>query len=127
MPVALCPLPVLSFFHMSEPMQGTVVPKFDPKDVEDHKVMAALSYIGFLCLVPLLTMRKSRFAQEHAKQGLLLFVVWIVGSFIFWIPFVGWAALMVVFIVDVIAFAKCLMGEFWEIPVIGRYRSKINL
>lgn len=89
--------------------------------------MAALSYIGILCFVPLLAMRKSRFAQEHAKQGLILLIVWIIGSFVFWVPFFGWAALMAVFVVDVVAFAKCLMGEFWEIPVIGQYRNKINL
>ncbi|MBD3251272.1 hypothetical protein GF380_02250 [Candidatus Uhrbacteria bacterium] len=112
---------------MSEPIKGTVIPKFDAKDVEDHKVMASLSYIGILCLVPLLAMKQSRFAQEHAKQGLLLLIVWIVGSFIFWIPLIGWAAMVVVFIVNVIAFVKCLMGEFWEIPVIGKYRSKINI
>jgi uncharacterized membrane protein len=108
-------------------MQGTVVPKFDSKDVEDHKVMAALSYVGILCLVPLLAMRSSRFAQEHAKQGLILLVVWIIGSFFFWVPLIGWAALVVVFAVDVMAFIKCLSGEFWEIPVIGSYRNKINL
>ena len=44
-------------------MQGTVVPKFDPKDVEDHKVMAALSYVGILFLIPLLVLTQSRFAQ----------------------------------------------------------------
>lgn len=108
-------------------MQGTVVPKFDPKDVEDHKMMAALSYVGILFLIPLLAMKQSRFAQEHAKQGLILFIVWIVGSFVFWFPLIGWAAALVVFVVDVMAFVKCLQGEFWEIPAIGRYRSKVNL
>lgn len=89
--------------------------------------MAALSYIGFLCLVPLMAMRESRYAQEHAKQGLILLIVWVIGSFVFWIPLFGWAALVVLFIVDVIAFIKCLQGEFWEIPFIGSYRTKIKL
>lgn len=108
-------------------MQGTVLPKFDPKDVEDHKVMACLSYLGILCLVPLLAMRQSRYAQEHAKQGLLLLAVWIVGSFVFWIPLIGWLGLVAVFIVNAIALIKCLNGEFWELPVIGQYRDKIKL
>lgn len=112
---------------MDQPIQGTVVPKFDPKDVQDHKVMAALSYVGILCLIPLLAMKGSRFAQEHAKQGLLLLIVWIVGSFVFWFPLIGWAAALVVLGVNVYAFVKCLQGEFWEIPVIGKLRKSINL
>lgn len=108
-------------------MSGKVIPVFDPKDVADHKVMASLSYIGILCLIPLLVMKQSRYAQEHAKQGLLLFIVWIVGSFVFWFPLIGWVAALVVFVANVMAFIKCLQGEFWEIPVIGQYRSKINL
>lgn len=103
------------------------MPHFDPKDVEDHKVMASLSYIGVLCLVPLLFMKSSRYAQEHAKQGVLLFLVWMVGMLVFWFPLIGQAAALVVFIVNVYAFIKCWQGQFWEIPVIGQYRSKVNL
>jgi uncharacterized membrane protein len=109
------------------PMQGTVIPKFEAKDIEDNKVLAALSYIGVLCLIPLLGMKGSRFAQEHAKQGFLLFIVWIAGGLVFWFPLFGWLAALVVAVVNVIAITKCLNGEFWEIPIIGSYRSKINL
>jgi fumarate reductase subunit D len=112
---------------MEQPLHGTVLPKFDPKDVEDHKVMAAISYIGPLCFVPLLFMKSSRYAQEHAKQGVILFLVWAIGSFVFWFPIIGWLASVVVLVVNVVVFIKCLNGEFWEIPVIGQYRSKVNL
>lgn len=108
-------------------MQGTIIPKFDTKDIDDNKLMAALSYVGVLCLIPLLGMKNSRFAQENAKQGLLLFLVWIAGSLVFWFPLFGWLAAIAVFVVNVIAFLKCLQGEFWEIPLLGQYRSKINL
>ncbi|EKD47008.1 MAG: hypothetical protein ACD_66C00259G0004, partial [uncultured bacterium] len=49
-------------------------PAIDKKDIEDNKVLAALSYIFILCFVPLLLARDSKFAQYHAKQGLVLFV-----------------------------------------------------
>lgn len=100
---------------------------FDAKDVEDHKFVSALSYIGILVVVPLFLARKSAFAQEHAKQGLILFIVWIVGSLVFWIPLLGWLLALVVAIGAIFAFVKCLMGEFWEIPVIGVWRKKIHL
>jgi uncharacterized membrane protein len=112
---------------MSDPISGTVIPHFDPKDIEDHRIMATLSYISILFLVPMFGARKSRFAQEHAKQGLLLFIVWIIGSLVFWIPLFGWLAMFAVFCANLIAIVKCLNGEFWEIPVLGYLRSKIKL
>jgi uncharacterized membrane protein len=112
---------------MPEPMQATVVPTFDKKDIEDNKVVAALSYVGILCLIPLLAKKDSKFAQEHGKQGLVMLIAWIIGSFVFWIPLVGWALALALFVVDVLAFVKCLTGEFWEIPVLGAYRNKFNI
>lgn len=112
---------------MTEPMKATVVPSFDKKDVEENKVIAALSYVGILFLIPLLAKRDSKFSQEHAKQGLVLFIAWIIGSFIFWFPLIGWALGLVLLVVDVVAFIKCLSGEFWEVPLLGSLRKKFNL
>lgn len=109
----------------SPPSQAA--PTFDKKDVEDNKFVACLSYIGILFLIPLLVSKNSKFAQEHAKQGLIMFIAGIIGSFIFWFPIIGWALALAFFLVDVIAFIECLMGEFWEVPVIGQYRKKINI
>jgi hypothetical protein len=39
----------------------------DPKDVADNKLVAALSYIWILFLIPLLAKRDSKFCQFHAK------------------------------------------------------------
>ena len=103
------------------------VPTFDKKDIDDNKVLACLSYVGILFLIPLLAAKQSKFAMEHAKQGLVMFIAGIIGSFIFWFPIIGWALALAFFIVDLIAFIKCLMGEFWEVPLIGQYRSKFKL
>ncbi len=102
-------------------------PAFDAKDIQDNKLMAALSYLGILVFVPLFLARKSPFTQEHAKQGVILLIVHIVGMFVYWIPVLGQILGLIVLIVNIIALVKCLMGEFWEIPVIGQYRKKINL
>lgn len=102
-------------------------PAFDAKDVQDNKLVAALSYLGILVFIPLFLARKSAFAQEHAKQGILLLAVHIVGMFVYWIPLIGQLAWVLVVIINIIALVKCLMGEFWEIPVIGAWRKKIHL
>ncbi|MBU2566619.1 DUF4870 domain-containing protein [Patescibacteria group bacterium] len=107
------------------------VPTFDPKDIEDNKIIAALSYIGILCLIPLLAKKDSKFAQEHGKQGLVLLLAFVANMIISMIPILGWLAGFVIgialLIFAVIGLIKTLMGEFWEIPLLGQYRNKINL
>ena len=112
---------------MTEPLQGTVVPKFDPKDVTDNKAVACLSYIWLLFLIPLLAKKDSKFSQEHGKQGMILCIAWIVGSFVFWFPLLGQLLFLAMAIVTIYAFIKCIQGEFWEIPLLGQYRNKFNL
>ena len=112
---------------MPKPMNASMVPQFDKKDIEDNKVVASLSYVGILFLIPLLAKRDSKYCQEHGKQGLVLFLVWMFGSLIYWFPIIGWLLALAVFIINVMALVKCFSGEFWEIPVFGKYRSKINL
>ncbi len=114
--------------HSSEaPKMATPVTHFYAKDIEDNKLVAALSYVGILVFVPLLLKKDSKYAYEHAKQGLMIFIAGLVGSFVFWIPVIGWILAIALFIVDVIALVKCLQGEFWEVPGIGPLRNKFNL
>ena len=105
-------------------------PAFDAKDIQDNKFIACLSYLSILVLIPLLLARKSPFAQEHAKQGVILFVIGIAIRIAMFIPVVNliaWIASFVLAVVAIIAFVKCLMGEFWEIPVVGQYRKQVNI
>lgn len=46
--------------------------QFDSADIQQNKVMAVLSYIGILVLIPLLAAKDSKFARFHANQGLIL-------------------------------------------------------
>lgn len=96
------------------------------KDVQDNRVMAALSYVLFLFILPL-GKTNSKFCQFHAKQGIIIFIAWIVVSFLSWIPFIGWAAWVFLFVITMMAIVKTLRGEEWEIPYVSTYASKINL
>ena len=97
------------------------------KDIEDNKTAAALSYIWVLCLVPLLTKKRSKFAQFHAKQGLILFIAEIVGVFVFWIPLIGWALGIALLVVSIMGVLKALNGEWWKIPYVYDWSKKFNL
>lgn len=104
---------------------------FEKKDIDENKGVAALSYIGILCLVPLLAKKDSKYCQANAKQGLALFLLEIVIWFLNIIPFLGqllWFVLGVTcLVVSIIAIVKTLQGEYWEIPYIHEYSQRIKL
>lgn len=96
-------------------------------DVEINKNVAILSYVWILCLVPLLGKKNSKFAQFHAKQGLVLFVLEIIASLIIWFPFFGQLFMLILIVVSVMGIVKVLNGEWWKIPFIYGWSKKINL
>lgn len=102
-------------------------PQGDQKDIEENKVIAAIGYIWILCLVPLLLKKDSKFAQFHGKQGLILFIIDILGFVVYWIPFFGWLIALAFIILSILGILKALAGEYWEMPVIGQLAKKINL
>lgn len=106
---------------------STQTKKVYEADVEEHKLVAALSYVWILFLIPLLLNRDSKFSQFHARQGLILCIIEIVGSLVFWIPVVGQILFLLVLIIAVMGFIKTLQGEWWKAPLIYRWSEKIKL
>ncbi len=101
--------------------------KSPDKDIKENKLIAALSYVWILCLVPLLLKRDSKFAQFHAKQGLVLFIIEVFASFIMWLPIVGQLIALALLVISVVSFIKALSGEWWKIPYLYEWSKKINL
>ena len=102
-----------------------------PKKVEDDKLMGILSYIGVLCLIPLLTKKDDEFVFFHAKQGLVLCIVEIITAFIVSISFLGWiigsmASLLWVAL-SIIGIINITNGEKKELPILGKYADKIKI
>ncbi|MCD4694008.1 hypothetical protein K8R62_01485 [bacterium] len=97
----------------------------EPKnlDVEINKAVAALSYIWILFLIPLLLKRKSEFAQFHAKQGMMMFLL----SLLTIIPLFGQLLFFVLLIVSVVSIVKVVNGEWWEIPFVYDWSKKFNI
>jgi len=116
---------------MPEELKASVKPSFDKKDIEDNKAIAAIGYIGILCLVPLLAKKDSKYAQEHGKQGAVLFAAWIAVWILGMIPVIGWfiiwpLGMIGLSILSLICLIKAVQGEFWEVPVIGKYRGMVK-
>jgi len=92
-------------------------------DIEKNKSVAAAAYLWILCLIPLLTKQKSKYAQFHAKQGLVLFGL----SFFTIVPFFGWILFLTLIIVSATAVIKAYNGEWWKIPFVYDLSKKIKL
>lgn len=120
-----------SYKNMEEQTPKFNPKRVDPREVEKNKILAAISYLGVLCLVPLFLKKSSPYVQFHAKQGLVLLIAEIIISFVNIIPFFGfmvWAfAGLLFFIISMVALVRTWNGESWEIPVISDYAKKIEL
>ncbi len=95
-------------------------------DIAANKTVAALSYAWILCLVPLLGKRKSKFAQFHAKQGLILFAIELAAGLVSWFPVFGQLLILALVVISVMGIIKTLNGEWWKVPFIYEWSKKIN-
>lgn len=106
----------------------------DQGDIEKNKGMAVLSYIGILCLIPLLAAKESKYAQFHAKQGLVLFIIWVILGVLYAIPgvnvvmfFIGWILWLFLAILAIMGIVNSLQGKYWKMPILGGMAEKINI
>jgi len=98
---------------------------------EQVNIMAIISYVSGLCLIPILTKEEDEFVKFHAKQGLVLFIgeiaTWLAFGFVpfFWflINLLGifWLVLSIIGIINV------MNKEKKEIPLIGKFAEKIKI
>ena len=95
--------------------------------------MAAISYLGIFCIIPLLFARESAFAQYHAKQGVILAVAGVVlrmVSDVLWrVPFGGALAVflgMLLLVVSIQGIMKALRGEKFDLPYVSEWAAKIH-
>ncbi len=111
---------------------------FDPKDIEDNKLMGILAYLSWLVLIPIFAAPKSKFARFHANQGLVLAIVeiiwWIATAIITTIAYaIAWwlgsllstvlgLANIVFFVMLVLGILNAAGGKAKELPVIGKFR-----
>ncbi|MBI2589504.1 hypothetical protein HYW32_00510 [Candidatus Berkelbacteria bacterium] len=96
-------------------------------DIEQNKLWAVIAYIGILFLIPLLAKKDSPYAQYHAKQGMVLFLVSVVIGFIAWIPLIGWLIALGVVALWITGVVNALSGKMTPLPIIGQYAEKLNI
>jgi|CXWL01.1.fsa_nt_gi uncharacterized membrane protein len=97
---------------------------------EEARLAAVMSYIPFLCFIPLLTMRHNNEALFHARQGLLIFLIEL-GAAILTIDKVADFLFRAVLVLAVVAAASgvylALQGRHYRLPVIGNLADRIHV
>lgn len=112
--------------------------EFDAKDIADNKVIAILSYLGILVLVPIFGAKGSKFARFHANQGLVLCITAVVYSIAYsiltgiliavsWRLYAAFSGIFgfvsLIFAVWVIlGIVNAIGGKAKELPVIGKFK-----
>ena len=96
-----------------------------------ENVYAILSYLWILCLVPILMKKEEEFVMFHARQGLMLFIVEVGIGIVGIVPvighFIATVGMLVCGILSLVGIVQVLMGNKWEIPVIGEWAKKIKI
>ncbi|MFH1665044.1 MAG: hypothetical protein ABIA77_02735 [Candidatus Omnitrophota bacterium] len=90
-----------------------------------------LSYLWILCLVPVLAKREEGSVKFHARQGLMLFILEIGFGIIGIIPFLGpviyTLGMLICGLLSLIGIVQVLMGNQWEMPVIGEWSKQLKV
>ena len=92
--------------------------------VSQNTVMAILSYIGPLVIVSYMLAKDEPFVKFHVKQGLLLFigwvVLWILSGMFFWnFFFIVQLLNLALLIYAIIGIVNAASGKESELPFIG--------
>jgi len=97
---------------------------FEATDIEKNKTMAGLAYLIFF--LPLIVCPESKYAKFHANQGLLLFIVAIVGNIVLgMIPIIGWMIMPLyaigILIIGIMGLINGFGGKAKRLPIFGKY------
>lgn len=125
--------------------------QYSVDDINQNKVMAALSYFGILWLIPFLGAKHSPFAKFHLKQAFLLVcseIVWGILSFIIHMGFrnsvrisstwrvsmgTPWGISLILWLVNiaflafsVLGIVNAVQGKAKELPFIGKFSKNFT-
>lgn len=99
---------------------------FSEKEKEDGKIMAILSYIGFLSLIPYLAEKDNKWVKYHAIQGVNLLIIEAILYAVKMIPLlgwiVGWLGSIVTLVISIIGIINVCNGEAKELPIVGKIK-----
>ncbi|MBF0339552.1 MAG: hypothetical protein HQL95_01145 [Magnetococcales bacterium] len=93
------------------------------------RMLAAMSYLGILSLVPLVVNRDDSYVRFHARQGIVLWMWEVLAIYSLVFPglgrlFFGISSLLC-FVFSVIGLISVFTGRAWKLPLIGNWAENI--
>lgn len=102
----------------------------DESDAKKNRIFAALGYMWILCLIPLYLRKQSPFAQQHGKQGFVLFVASLASWVLGWLPVIGWLfwliGPLVLAVASLLGIVSAARGRPWSLPLFARYAQQLQ-
>ena len=84
--------------------------------------LGIMSYLGVLCLVPLIVNKEDELVHFHAKQGLVLWVWSVLALLFLQLPGIGKllfsTSVMAILICSLVGILSVVLGKAWKIPVV---------
>lgn len=97
---------------------------------DEGRLAAVMSYIPFLCFVPLLSMRHNEEARFHARQGVILFLVEVLAVLFMFhriSDFVFTTILIMAVALSIAGIYFAMQGRNYRLPIVGDLADKTKL
>ncbi|MFC1730920.1 hypothetical protein ACFL6I_11355 [candidate division KSB1 bacterium] len=91
-----------------------------------ERTIAALSYFGFLAIVPFYLKKDSKFCRFHGKQGLTLAIVFFLAKFVSVLDLIMDLALVLQAIIALWMGFAALSGRWKKLPVIYKWSCQLE-
>lgn len=93
------------------------------------RLLAMMSYLGVLSLVPLLISRRGSYIQFHARQGVVLWIWEMVALYTLLLPVMGTfffqVSIIACLMLSVTGLVSVLLGRAWPLPLLGRFAARL--
>ena len=93
------------------------------------RFMAVLSYLGVLCLVPLIFSRDDEYVNFHARQGLILWVWSVLAIFSLHVPIIGpfffSSSVFFITVLALVGLLSVLLSRMWHLPIVKMFAYKL--
>jgi uncharacterized membrane protein len=91
---------------------------------EDEKLLAVLSYVPILCLIPYLRTDRSEFVSAHVRLGMTLFVIEIFALILRYLRVVWDVIILLCVIAALAGIVNGVRGRLFSLPYLSDLFSK---
>jgi uncharacterized membrane protein len=99
--------------------------------INEQTVMAALSYLGILILIPFFVKKEDPFVHYHIKQGVVLLIPELILYVVSGMMYFLWPVWNIIWLIilgfTIVGVINCLTKKEKPLPFIGQYASKVNI